>query len=165
MKFCFHIKKNTIRKSAVFDDLVEGLDIEQLCKYLETLKAGTRMHLIVRPRPGFNVEGKRNYFHGPMLTWICNQIKDKGIPCSREAMKEELKRRFLGVDDDGKVRSFANTLEVRVEGDPRDPEMKYGEFLSDVRDWCRDVLNGEPPRPDQVDLAEELTTCAKPEKA
>ena len=50
-----------------------------------------------------------------------------------------------------------------VEGDDRDPETKYGDLLSDVRNWCRDVLQGEPPRPDQVDLAEELTTCAKPE--
>lgn len=164
MKFCFRIPKG-ISTSDDLDHGFEGLNIHELLKYLETIKVGTRMHLVVRLRPGFDVEAKRNYFHGPMLTWICDVIKDKGIPCSREGMKEELKRRFIGVDDKGKVRSFADTLEVTVEGDPRDPETKYGEFLSDVRNWCRDVLDGEPPRPDQVDLAEELTTCAKPEIA
>ena len=51
-----------------------------------------------------------------------------------------------------------------VAGDTRSPEIKYGEFLSDVRNWCRDVLNGEPPQPDQVDLGEEINECAIPAK-
>jgi hypothetical protein len=75
-------------------------------------------------------------------------------------MKDEFKKKFLGLDDDGKLRSFADTLEVKVEGDARDPEMKWVEFLDDVRNWCRDVLGSEPPRPDQTDLDEESTTCA-----
>jgi hypothetical protein len=134
-----------------------------LLQFLSGIKAGTRMHLVVRLRPGFDVAGKRNYFHGPMLTWILDKIHDMGIPATRQQMKDEFKLKFLGVDDEGKLLSFADTLEVMVEGDARDPEMKWGEFLSNVRNWCRDVLHSEPPRPDQVDLAEELTTCAKPE--
>ena len=121
------------------------------------------MHMVIRPRPGFDVEGKRNYFHGPMLTWICNRLKDMGIPATREGMKEEFKKKFIGVDDEGKVLSLADTLEVKTKGDARDPEMKYGEFLSDIRNWCRDVLGGEPPRPNQVDLDEESSECATPE--
>jgi hypothetical protein len=159
MKFCFRTTdchESTDNLGFAFG----GLDIHELLNYLGTLKAGSRMHLIVRLRPGFDVEGKRNYFHGPMLTWICNTIKDKGIPCPREQMREELKKRFVGVDSNGEALSLADTLEVKTDGDPRDPEAKYGEFLSDVRNWCRDVLGSEPPRPDQVDLDEESNVCA-----
>lgn len=160
MKFCF--RRST---GDTLEETCEGLDVGELIRYLETIKAGTRMHLIVRPRPGFNVEGKRNYFHGPMLTWICKTLQDSGIPCPREQMREELKKRFVGVDSNGEALSLADTLEVKTEGDPRDPEAKYGEFLSDVRNWCRDVLGSEPPRPDQVDLDEESTACATSETA
>jgi len=159
MKFCFRRAK----KLRSFKELFDGLDIEAVLAYLETIKPDTRMHMVIRPRPGFDVEAKRNYFHGPMLTWIINELHDKGIPCSREAMKEEFKKRFLGVDKDGKVVSFADTLEVMVKGDARCPEQKWGEFLTDVRNWCRDVLDGEPPQPDQVDLGEEQESCATPE--
>lgn len=159
MKFCFRTKSeaNTVEES------MEGLDIHELVRYLGTLKTGTRMHLIVRPRPGFNVEAKRNYFHGPVLDWIVGRLHELGLPHGREQVRVELVKKFVGVDDEGNALSVAKYIEAMVEGDPRDPETKYGDLISDVRNWCRDVLNGEPPRPDQVDLAEELTTCAKPE--
>ena len=159
MKFCFRVGE----KAETLEEAMKGLDRENILHYLGTLRAGDRMHLIVRPRPGFDVVAKRNYFHGPMLTWICKTIRDTGIPCPREQMRAELVKRFVGVDEDGVALSVANTLEVKTEGDPRDPETKYGEFISDVRNWCRDVLHSEPPWPDQVDLDEESTTCAKPE--
>jgi hypothetical protein len=158
MKFCF---RNQHTDS--LEESFEGLDVHELLNYLGTLGAGTRMHLIVRPRPGFDVTGKRNYFHGPMLTWICREVEKLGFPCPREQMRDELKKRFVGVDDNGKALSLADTLEVQTEGDPRDPEAKYSEFLNDVRNWCRDKLGSEPPRPEQVDLGEENTTCATSE--
>jgi len=158
MKFCFR-RGQTQDLNTIF----EGVNLGELLKYLESIRVGTRMHLVVRPRPGFDVEAKRNYFHGPMLTWIIDELHSKGIPCSREQMKEEFKKRFIGVDKEGKALSLADTLEVMVAGDARSPEMKYGEFLSDIRNWCRDVLDGEPPQPDQVDLGEEMNRCATPE--
>lgn len=163
MKFCFRVAKGA-STSDDLDTVLEGLDMPTMLQYLASVKEGTRMHLIVRPRPGFNVEGKRNYFHGPMLTWICKEVEKKGIPCPREPMKIELKKRFIGVDKDGKVLSLADTLEVMVDGDLRSPEQKYGEFLGDVRWWCVDTLGSEPPQPDQVDCGEEMGECAKPEK-
>ena len=71
MKFCFRLKKG----KDTLEDTLEGIDIPQLYDYLQSLRSGTRMHLIVRPLPGFDVEGMRNYFHGPMLDSICNAIK------------------------------------------------------------------------------------------
>jgi hypothetical protein len=162
MKFCFHNNKT---QCDTLEEQCVGLAVSELLNYLGTLRAGTRMHLVVRPRPGFNVEGKRNYFHGPMLTWICAEVEKMGIPCPREQMRQNFKKKFVGVDSNGEALSLADTLEVITEGDSRDPEQKYGEFLSDIRKWCRDVLGSEPPRPDQVDLAEENTACASPEKA
>lgn len=161
MKFCFRRGKIT---NDTLAEVLEGLDTLTLMDYLASVKDGTRMHLIVRPRPGFNVQAMRNFFHGPMLTWICDEVHKMGIPASREQMKEEFKRRFLGLDDNGKVVSFADTLEVMVEGDARCPEIKWGEFLSDVRRWCIDVIGSEPPQPDQSDCGEEMSECAKPEK-
>jgi hypothetical protein len=164
MKFCFRTTDNYECSDGLYP-IFDGLDIEQLLTYLNSIKPGTRMHLIVRVRPGFNVQGMRNYFHGPELTWICKEVEKLGIPCPREQMREQFKKRFVGVDDNGKALSLADTLEVKTVGDPRDPEQKYGEFLSDIRNWCRDVLGSEPPRPDQVDLDEESTVCATPETA
>ena len=163
MKLCFRIAKGT----SISDDLdagFEGINRAELLKYLGTLRAGTRMHLIVRPRPGFDVEAMRNYFHGPMLDWIVAEIKDMGIRTSREEMRDELKRTFIGTDKDGKTLSIAGTLEVITDDDVRDPEKKYREFLSDVRLWCIDTLHGEPPLPDEVDLNEEQRSCSTPEK-
>ena len=159
MKFCFRLKKG----KDTLEDTLEGIDIPQLYDYLQSLRSGTRMHLIVRPRPGFDVEGMRNYFHGPMLDWICKEVKEMGIRTSREEMRDELKRRFIGVDDDGKTLSIADTLEVKTKGDTRDPEQKYKEFLNDVRLWCIDTLGSEPPPPDEVDLDEESESCATAE--
>ncbi len=159
MKFCF--RRGPTQSESV-EAICEGLNIPEVVKYLNSIKEGTRMHLVLRPRPGFDVEAKRNYFHGPVLTWVIDELHDKGIPCSREQMKEEFKKRFIGVDEDGKVRSLADTLEVMVEGDARSPEMKYGEFLSDIRRWCRDVLDSEPPQPDQTDCGEESDSSAIP---
>jgi hypothetical protein len=163
MKFCFRIG-NTDAQTV--EAICEGLNIDEARRYLATQKKGTRMHLVIRPRPGFDVEAKRNYFHGPMLTWICKEVHKIGIPASREQMKEEFKKRFIlgGIDKDGKVKSLADTLEVMVEGDMRSPEQKYGEFLTDIRHWCMDVLGSEPPQPDQVDCGEEINECATPEK-
>lgn len=159
MKFCFRIGKET----DTLDKALEGIRKEELFQYLGTLKAGDRMHLIVRPRPGFDIIAKRNYFHGPMLDWVVKELQDKGIPASREGMRKQFVIMFVGVDDEGKPLSVAKNIEAMVEGDPRDPETKYGDLLSDVRNWCRDVLNAEPPRPDEVDLGEELGQCATPE--
>ena len=159
MKFCFRRGDKKDIKT-----VFEGLDWDAMYKYLDNVKEGTRMHLVVRPRPGFDVEAKRNYFHGPMLTWIIGEFHKIGIPVSREQMKDEFKARFLGLDViTNKVKSFADTLEVMTKGDARCPEEKWGEFLSDVRNWCRDVLDGEPPQPDQSDLGEEQDKCAQPE--
>ncbi len=160
MKFCFRRGKTD---SQNVEAICPGLNIPMIIQYLESIPEGTRMHLVLRPRPGFNVVGKRNYFHGPMLTWICNELQKMGIPASREQMKEEFKKRFIGVDKDGKALSLADTLEVMVEGDARSPEMKYGEFLSDIRRWCMDVIGSEPPQPDQVDCGEEIDEWASPE--
>jgi hypothetical protein len=99
-----------------------------------------------------------------MLTWVIGELHKMGIPASREQMKEEFKKRFIGVDKDGKALSLADTLEIMVEGDARSPEMKYGEFLSDIRRWCMDVIGSEPPQPDQVDCGEESEECATPER-
>lgn len=163
MKLCFRTTKNYECSDSLYP-VFEGLNIEELLNYLGTLRAGTRMHLIVRPRPGYNVEAMRNYFHGPMLDWIVFKLRGLGIPASREPMRDELKRNFIGVDDDGKTLSIADTLEVMTKGDTRDPEKKYKEFLDDVRLWCIDTLGDEPPQPDEVDLAEEQETCSTPEK-
>ena len=160
MKFCFRISK---MKTDTLEDVFEGLRTPELLEYLSSLKAGDRMHLIVRPRPGFDIIAKRNYFHGPMLDWVVKELKDKGIPASREGMRKQFVIMFVGCDEEGKPLSVAKYIEAIVEGDPRDPETKYGDLLSDVRNWCRDVLHSEPPRPDDVDLGEELGQCATPE--
>ena len=158
MKFCFRVGKTDS-----IDTAFEGLRTPELLHYLETAGAGTRMHLVVRPRPGFNIEAKRNYFHGPLLDWIVSSLREKGIPATKEAMRKELVKKFVGTDEEGKPLSIATYIEAMVEGDPRDPEEKYGDLLSDVRIWCMDVLQSEPPRPDQVDLGEECDQCAMPE--
>lgn len=158
MKFCFR-RGQTQDLQSIF----EGLNLDTLFKYLESQKVGTRMHLVVRPRPGFDIEAKRNYFHGPMLDWIVGRLREMGIPAPREQMRDELIRRFVGLDNEGKTLSVAKTIEQKVKGDPRDPEKKYGDLITDVRIWCRDVLNGEPPYPDEVDLDEESESCATPE--
>lgn len=162
MKFCFRIAKGT-SESDDLDTVLEGLRKTELLQYLGTLKAGDRMHLIVRPRPGFDIIAKRNYFHGPLIDWVVKELQDKGIPASREGIRKSFVIMFVGVEEDGKPKSVAKYIEAMVEGDPRDPETKYGDLLSDVRNWCRDKLDSEPPRPDQVDLAEEQGQCATSE--
>jgi hypothetical protein len=163
MKFCFRIGKIKDEETATLDEIFEGIRKPELLNYLLTMKAGDRMHLVVRPRPGFDIEAKRNYFHGPMITWIVNQLRDMGLPHGREQVRVELVKKFVGVDDEGKPKSVRLFIEQMVEGDPRDPEMKYGDLLSDVRIWCRDIFGSEPPYPDQVDLGEECRECATPE--
>jgi len=163
MKFCFRVSEKAYEQDGyhMISELFEGLNKAELIRYLGTLKPGTRMHLVVRPRPGFDVTAKRNYFHGPMLDWICQQLHDMGLPNGREALRKELKRKFIGEDEKGNPLS-TTTLEHIVEGDPRDPETKYGQFLSEIRMWCIDIFGMEPPRPDDVDLAEEQTSWATP---
>lgn len=161
MKFCF---TNNLKLDSL-EIALKGLDTAKLLHYLGTLRPGTKMHLIVRPRPGFNVEGMRNYFHGPMLDWVLDRIHNQlGIPCSRVEIRDEFKKKFIGVNEEGKPLSIAKTLEIKVEGDPRDPETKYKEFLTDVRQWCIEVFNDEPPWPDECDLNEESNVCPIPEK-
>lgn len=161
MKFCF----TNGGKQDTLDEALKGLDVEKLLHYLGTVGSGTKMHLVVRPRPGFDVEAYRNYFHGPMLDWILDRVHTQlGIPCSREEMRNEFKKKFIGVDEDGKPLSTAKTLEIKVKGDPRDPVTKYKEFLTDVRQWCIKVFNDEPPWPDECDLDEESGSCAIPTK-
>lgn len=152
MKFCFRVGKckKIEHLLALFDDVFEGINKEELNHFLRSQRSGSQMHLIIRPRPGFNVEAKRNYFHGPVLSWICRTLQDRGIPAAREPMREELKRMFIGEDEQGRPLS-ARTLEIKTEGDPRDPETKYGDFLRDVKLWCIDNLGSAPPPPDTVD--------------
>ena len=159
MKFCFRIND---RESDDLDEIFLGLNKAVLIDYIKTMRAGDRMHLIVRPRPGFDVEAMRNLFHGPWLDWICDRLHEMGLPHGREQVREEIKRRFMGVDDNGKPRSMTE-LERMTDGDPRDPETKYKTFLNEVKLWCIDIFNCEPPRQDEADLGEERSKCATPE--
>lgn len=122
------------------------------------------MFLIIRVRPEFDVTAMRNYFHGVVLEWIFKKEQEAGrASYTKDMIREDLKRMFIGVDDNEKPLSMA-TLEQMEPGNPKTPKAKYREFLNNVRNFCRDWYHDEPPQPEKVDLGEDLFKWAIPER-
>jgi len=64
-KYCFHVGDTDSLETAL-----AGLNVADLLFYLGTMGPGTKMHLVVRPRPEFDFYAMNRYFHGPLLDWV-----------------------------------------------------------------------------------------------
>jgi len=159
MKFCFHTGPTDSLETAM-----GGLNVAELLRYLGDQRAGTKMHLIVRPRPEYDFAAMNRWFHGPLLDWVVGWHKKQGIPAYREQWKAKFKVLFIGPTPDGKVPSLSTSLNVQTEEDPRTPREKWIAFTAEINTFCIREFGEAPPDADERDLGEERNTWPLPEK-
>ena len=96
MKFLF--KKS---KGFHLDDMMDFEDkvMERLHKYVSSLPVGTDWEMIIRKPVNWDTSRMRRYFEGPVLDFIQECYKHRGVAFGKGSIREALKGQFIGWEE------------------------------------------------------------------
>ncbi len=122
----------------------DGLDVPRLIKYLDTIRDGEEMELIIRKKVSWDVSRMHRFFEGPVVDFVAARYADTGVSLGKGHIREALKQKFLGsIERDGLVIPISLSSLTRPQ---------WIEFLREINDWCMDTFGCPLPSADDTDV-------------
>jgi len=122
------------------------LDQVMLASYLDGIREGEDMELIVRKKISWDVSRMRKYFEGPVVDFVRDRYADTGMARGRGDIREALKQKFLGYTEEYNLRIPVSTTTLT--------RPKWREFLDDINHYCMDTFGCGLPEADNVDIGD-----------
>ncbi len=151
MKFPFK-KVDKISVWEQFGDLDTGL----LEKFMDIVKTGREMEMIIREKVVWDAEQMKKYFEGPVVDFIQKCYERDGKPVGKGVVRDGLKGAFIGWAEPnqfGQVFPLSRT-ELDTPKDGKSPRTRWKEFLKAINNHCMHTWNCELPTYDNTDIGD-----------
>lgn len=131
----------------IFSHQMLDLDNARFKQVCSGLKDGD-YELILRPKPNWDTDQMRKYFHGPVLKHFMDGYRNLGINMNKPAMKDELKGKYgarviTGIGHGKTIVTVKSTADYTTED--------YKELLKGANLLSIDHLECELPPAEQVE--------------
>jgi len=141
MKFQF--KK--LNKLSVFERF-GGLNIDTLSRFLDSVKEGKEMEIIIREKAPWDIGRMRKFFEGPVVNFVKDRYADIGVAMGKGDVREALKAKFLGFTEEHGLRVPVSTTSLTKPG--------WKDLLTDIDHWCMDEFGCGLPEAENTDLGD-----------
>ncbi len=151
MKFPF-IKKEHPNIWCQFDKL----DTPLLITFMESVKNGKQMELIIREKIDWDATQMKKFFEGPVVDFYQARFADTGVAMGKGEIREGLLAKFLGWTEPnafGQRHALSRTT-LDEPKDGKSPRTRWKEFLRDMNQDCLDRGFGGLPPADNTDLGD-----------
>jgi len=122
------------------------LKIDLVSQYLQTIKTGEDMELIVRKKISWDTSRMRRYFEGPVVDFVRDRYADTGNAVGKGVIREALKAKFLGFTEEHGLSTPVSTISLT--------RPKWTEFLNDINAYCQSEFGCWLPETDNVDIGD-----------
>jgi len=149
MKFLFK-KFDTMNVWSSFGEI----DIPKLEAFMESVKQGKRMEMVIREEIRWDTCQMRKYFEGPIVDFIKECMQQHGKTHTKLAVREGIKALHLGITepDDFGLRHAISTKTLDEASHGLSSYQKWRKFLRDINDYCMDKFGHGLPTQDDTDV-------------
>ena len=137
-------------------DLFGNIDRILLLEFLNSIKEGKDMEMLIREKIDWDAVQMKRFFEGPVVAFVHECYARRGVALGRGDVRAGLLGKFLGwcePNEFGQTYPLSRT-ELDTPKDGLSPRQRWTTFLTDIDNYCKDEFGCGLPSADNTDTGD-----------